>query len=353
MLRKLLIGIVLAIAASVLILCLYLGYMSVTDYKPQEAIKLDINNRQGEPIKKGVPVSVMTFNIGYCGLDAGEDFFMDGGTMSRSRSRQQTQTNLENIADFLTKESADMILLQEVDIKASRSYKINELDYLQKKLQDYTNTFATNYKVAWVPVPITHPMGSVNGGIITFSRYLIESAVRYQFPGGEAWPRQLAELDRCFIENRLPVEGGKELILINSHFSAYDKGGKIRKVQLTYMKNHMLAEYKKGNYVIVGGDWNHELPCTDPELFKWEGVRPDWCVKLPEDFTPEGFAWAVDKSIPTVRNNDKAYQKDVNFVAVIDGMLVSPNVEIQKVTGYDLNFQNSDHNPVKGIFILK
>lgn len=327
--------------------------MSVTDYKPQEAIKLDINNKQGEPIKRGVPISVMTFNIGYCGLDAGQDFFMDGGTMSRSRSRQQTQTNLESITDFLAKEKADMILLQEVDIKASRSYKINEQNYLLNKLQNYTNTFAINYKVAWVPVPVTHPMGSVYGGIMTFSKYQIDSAIRNQFPGGEAWPRQLVELDRCYIENRLPVEGGKKLILINSHFSAYDKGGKVRKVQLANMKNHILAEYKKGNYVIVGGDWNHELPGSDPKLFKWEGVRPEWCVYLPEDFTPEGFAWAVDKSIPTVRNNDKAYQKDVNFVAIIDGMLVSPNVEIQKVTGYDLNFQNSDHNPVKGIFVLK
>lgn len=353
MLRKLLKGIVLVIAIPVLIFCLYLAYMSVTDYKPQEAIKLDINNKHGAPIKKGVPLSVMTFNIGYCGLDAGQDFFMDGGTMSRSRSRQQTQINLESIADFLSKEKADMILLQEVDIKASRSYKINELNYLTKKLQDYTNTFAINYKVAWVPVPVTHPMGSVYGGIMTFYKYPIESAIRYQFPGGEAWPRQLVELDRCFIENRLPVEGGKELILINSHFSAYDKGGKVRKVQLAYMKNHILAEYKKGNYVIVGGDWNHELPGSDPKLFKWVGTRPDWCVYMPEDFTPEEFTWAVDKSVPTVRNIDKAYQKDVNFVAIIDGMLVSPNVEIQKVIGYDLNFENSDHNPVKGIFVLK
>ena len=327
--------------------------MSVTDYKPQETIKLDINNKQVESIKKGVPISVMTFNIGYCGLDAGQDFFLDGGTMSRSKSLQQTQTNLESIADFLAKEKVDMILLQEVDIKASRSYKINEQDYLLKKLPDYTNTFAVNYKVPWVPVPITHPMGSVYGGIMTLSKYSLESAVRYQFPGGEACPRQLAELDRCFIESRLPVEGNKELILINSHFSAYDKGGKVRKVQLAYLKNRILAEYAKGNYIIVGGDWNHELPGSDPKLFKWAGTWPDWCVYLPEDFTPEGFTWAVDKSVPTVRNNDKAYQEDVNFVAVIDGMLVSPNVEVQKVTGYDLNFQNSDHNPVKGIFVLK
>lgn len=177
--------------------------------------------------------------------------------------------------------------------------------------------------------------------------------MRHQFPGGEAWPRQLAELDRCYIESRMPVEGGKELVLINSHFSAYDKGGLVRKVQLAYMRDHMIEEYKKGNYVIVGGDWNHALPGTDPKLFKWEGEVLGWCVPIPEDFTPEGFKWAVDKSVPSVRNNDKAYQKDISFVAVIDGLVVSPNVDIQKAIGHNLDFKNSDHNPVTGVFILK
>ncbi|MFB6364179.1 hypothetical protein ACFCP7_08960 [Paenibacillus elgii] len=55
---------------------------------------------------------------------------------------------------------------------------------------------------------------------------------------------------------------------------------------------------------------------------------------------------------PSVRTLDTAYRPWINFLAVIDGFLVSPNVEIVDVTGHDLNFEHSDHNPVTGRFVL-
>ncbi|MEI6614879.1 MAG: endonuclease/exonuclease/phosphatase family protein, partial [Chrysiogenales bacterium] len=299
--HKLLLGLLWGIGLPVLIVVLYLIYMTLTGYRPAAAINLEIKKNQAATLKKGVPLSILTFNIGYCGLDAGEDFFMDGGRGSRCKSLEQTLSNLENITGFLSGTKADLILLQEVDVKSSRSYRVNELDYLQKNLAGFGTIFAVNYKVPWVPVPLFRPMGAVMSGLLTFSRYHVRSAVRYQLPGKEAWPRQLAELDRCFIESRLPVEGGKELVLLNSHLSVFDKGGRIRKLQLAYMKKRLLAEYKKCNYVIAGGDWNHGLPGTAPELFIATMTRPGWYATLPEDFTPPGFAWAIDKTVPTVR----------------------------------------------------
>ena len=53
---------------------------------------------------------------------------------------------------------------------------------------------------------------------------------------------------------KIPVTNGHKLILINSHMSAYDKGGKMRVKQLRLLNSVMESEYKKGNYVIVGGD---------------------------------------------------------------------------------------------------
>lgn len=336
-----------------LVVLLYLAFMTVTDYRPEEAISLAIKNNSAAILKKGTPLSVLTFNIGYCGLDAGEDFFMDGGTASRCKSLEQTLANLKKITSFLSGEKADLMLLQEVDSKSSRSYRVDELAYLQMNLAGYGAIFAVNYKVPWVPVPLTRPMGAVTSGLLTFSRFNVRSAVRYSFPGSEAWPRQLVELDRCFMESRLPVESGKELVLLNSHLSVFDKGGRIRKLQLAYMKKRIMDEYNNGNHVIVGGDWNQGLPGTDPNFFKATIAQPGWYVMLPEDFTPAGFAWAVDQTVPTIRSNGTAYKKGENFVAVIDGFLVSPNVEIQKVSGCNLAFQNSDHNPVSAVFVLK
>jgi endonuclease/exonuclease/phosphatase family metal-dependent hydrolase len=261
-------------------------------------------------------------------------------------------TNLEKLTSFIASQKADAIMLQEVDLDASRSFGVNEFDHIKGRLKGYAGTFGINYKVPWVPVPWMNPMGHVNSGLASFTAFSIASCARYQYPGGEDWPRQVFELDRCFVENRLPVAGGKELVLINSHLSAFDQGGKVRKLQLGFLKNHIIGEYNKGNYVIVGGDWNHALPGADPALFKTTEEWPFWLQKLPDDFTPAGFTWGVDKNVPSVRTNAKPYVKGENFRVVIDGFLVSPNVTIVKVEGHDLDFENSDHNPVMGVFEL-
>ena len=346
-------GLLWGLGLLALVVLLYLAFMTVTDYNPAQAINLEIKKNQAATLKKGVPLSILTFNIGYCGLDAGEDFFMDGGSASRCKSLEQTLTNLKNITSFLSATKADLIILQEVDVQSSRSYRVDELAHLQNNLVGYGVIFAVNYKVPWVPVPLARPMGAVESGLLTLSRFNVRSAIRYQLPGKEAWPRQLAELDRCFIESRLPVAGGKELVLLNSHLSVFDKEGRIRKLQLAYLKKRLLAEYEKGNYVIAGGDWNHGLPGSDPKIFKATMAQPGWYMTLPADFTPSGFAWAMDKTVPTVRCGASAYHKGENFVAIIDGFLVSPNVKIQKVSGCNLAFQNSDHNPVSAVFFLE
>lgn len=332
---------------------LYLAFMTISDYKPEKTIGLDIEANRTAILEKNVPLSLMTFNIGYGGLDAEADFFMDGGKASRAFSLERTRVNLETIARFLSAAKADLVMLQEVDVRSSRSYRVDEVAYLKNSLAGYGVIFAVNYKVPWVPVPITRPMGAVLSGLLTFSRFQVRSASRHGLPGREAWPRQLAELDRCSIESRLPVTGGKELVLLNLHLSVFDQRGRIRKLQLAYLQKRIMAEYDLGNYVIAGGDWNHGLPGTDPALFKWTIAQPGWYMPLPDDFTPSGFSWAVDKTVPTIRSTGSAYKEGGNFVAVIDGFLVSPNVEIQKVTGHDLAFKHSDHNPVSMVFVLK
>lgn len=44
---------------------------------------------------------------------------------------------------------------------------------------------ALNYKTPWVPVPILKPHGTVNAGLVNLSKYKINSATRYQYPGKE------------------------------------------------------------------------------------------------------------------------------------------------------------------------
>lgn len=334
-------------------LAIFLIYITATDYKPPAKAELLANNNNSLMIKHGKPFTVTTFNIGYAGLDQGQDFFMDGGTMSRSRSKGQTEANLNAIADFLSDTRSDLYILQEVDVHSTRSNHINQVQKISHSLQGYSDTFAYNYKVAWVPVPLTHPMGAVQSGLLTLSKFHGSSHTRFDLPGKESWPVQQLELDRAFIESRFPVDNGKELVMINLHLSAFDKGGTIRKQQLDFLEDYIDQQTEKDNYLIIGGDWNHSLPGTDHKKFPSKQEWPQWLQPFPDAFGPGDFRWAVDPNTPSVRTLDAAYREGVNFLAVIDGFLVSPNIEIVDVTGHDLNFKNSDHNPVTGKFILK
>ncbi len=330
-----------------------LVFIELSRYRPKNKTPLMATRQPLPVLQKGGLFSITTFNIGYCGLDRSQDFFLDGGTRSGSGSKPQTLANLQAITGYLQTLDSDFLFIQEIDKKAKRSFYLDELSYMDAHFPNYGISFAVNYKVPYVPVPFTHPMGSVHSGLALLSRYHAKSWTRYQYPGREDWPRQLFELERCFLEAKIPLDNGKILVLINSHLSAFDKGGRIRKLQLQFLKKHIVNEYQNGNYVIVGGDWNHNLPATHPENFPHQEAAPFWLQNLPADFTPKGFQWACDSGIPSVRTVAKPYHQGVNYTAVIDGFLVSPNVDIVKVQGHQLHFASSDHNPVTAEFLLK
>ena len=56
--------------------------------------------------------------------------------------------------------------------------------------------------------------------------------------------------------------------------------------------------------------------------------------------------------VPTCRAAEIPYEKGVNFVTVVDGFLVSANVEAT-AENIDTDFAYSDHNPVLLRFTLK
>ena len=352
--KRLIIRIVLSILSiSIIVIGGFLGYVTLTDYKPQAVEPLLIRHPVAEKINSIKPFTITTFNIGYGGLDAKQDFFMDGGSMSRSSSLIQTEKNMDAMLTTMNQLNSDIYLLQEVDVASTRSYHLNEVDYFIDKLPEYSSVFAYNYKTPWVPIPITKPMGKAESGLLTLSKFNISSQSRYDLPGKESWPIQLFELDRAFVEMRLPVNDGQELILLNLHLSAFDEGGTIRKQQLDFLSQYIQKQIAAGHYLIIGGDWNHALPGTDPAKFPTTQAWPEWLQQFPEAFTPKGFKWAVNSDIPTVRTLDVAYTPGVNFLAVIDGFLVSANVDIVNVATENLQFANSDHHPVTATFKLK
>ena len=74
---------------------------------------------------------------------------------------------------------------------------------------------------------------------------------------------------------------------------------------------------------------------------------------MPKDFKPDGFEWVTDTFIPTNRTDALPYKENRNFTAVIDGFLISPNIDLININTHPLDFKFTDHNPVTGTFKLK
>lgn len=336
-----------ALLAIVLILVLAFAgiivYAIISDYKPAEKI-IVFNSDKPDTLNNSMEVSLMTWNIGYCGLDKKMDFFYDGGTKVMTPKKNCLE-NLEAVKKFLAdNDSIDFFLLQEVDKNSKRSYHVDEFGAVTKVLEDYHPFFATNYKVFFVPVPPASPMGKVLSGIAMFSRYQPSSSVRFAFPGQYGFPKQLFMLDRCFMINRYPLRNGKELLVINTHNEAFDPG-EIRKAQMAYLKEFLLAEYAKGNYVIAGGDWNQSPPEFKPD-FSINQVNKDQMM-MTSDYLPPEWKWVYDNKKPSNRSVISAYDPETTTTTVIDIFLLSPNIRDISVECINLNFENSDHNPVR------
>jgi endonuclease/exonuclease/phosphatase family metal-dependent hydrolase len=343
---KALIIIVIILAAGFVGLIIY---AVITDYKPGEKTLIEIND---VPAIKGdsMELSFLTWNIGYSGLDKAMDFFYDGGKKVFT-PKEQLLKNLSAVMKFIKgNDSIDFILLQEVDKDSKRSYRLDQFEMITGHAQYESNQFASNYKVFFVPVPPSSPMGKVYSGIATLGRYLPASSIRYSFPGKYGFPKQLFMLDRCFMVNRYPLNSGKELVIINTHNEAYDPGD-IRKAQMEYFRSFVISEYEKGNYVVAGGDWNQCPPDFKPEFVK-NKVRSEQMV-IPSDYLSAAWEWVYDTKNPTNRSIDISYDPDLTTTTLIDFFLLSPNIELLSVQCINLDFENSDHNPVRMKIKLK
>ena len=92
----------------------------------------------------------------------------------------------------------------------------------------------------------------------------MNSAVRRQLPIADDLSK-LFDLDRCFSVMEYKVSTDKTLVIVNIHMSAYDEGGVIRNAQLDILNSFLESVNDENHYVIIGGDFNHDLVTFNPK----------------------------------------------------------------------------------------
>lgn len=353
--------IVVALAAIVGIYALYLQltYSRIPDEQATE-----IEDDPAATLTVGREYTAVTYNIGFGAYTPDYTFFMDEGIMadgtrtkgthSRAASKQSVLDCTAGDIATLQSLDADFMLLQEVDTDSDRSFHVNQMQMIDDAFSGYGTTFAINFHSAYLFYPVTEPHGTVNAGLLTLSDAHIASAVRRSYPVDESFPTKFFDLDRCFEVLRIPTDNGHDLVLINSHMSAYDKGGTVRAEQLAMLNGVLEEEAAAGNYVICGGDWNHAL-AGSLELYPSEQQVPEWVSVLDASDIADGYSVVrADnlKDVATCRGDDIPYEKDVTYTTTVDGFIVSDNVTAT-AENVDTGFATSDHNPVKLTFTLE
>lgn len=341
---KLGLGILIGIVAILLIGFLILF---ITEYCPDDVEKLKSEGESIYKLEKGTSLNIVTYNLGYLSLDSTQDFFLDGGDSVRPETDDNVKNNLYGVKRYMKEKNADIYLFQEVDYNAKRSYYTNQYEELKAGFGG-TATFATYHKCVFIPYPILEPVGYVHSGMMILNKYEGETE-RIALTSAYKWPKSMVMFKRCLMVQRIDIEeSDKQLVLINLHLEAYDDG-KTREKQLNVLKEIMLEEHEKGNYVIAGGDFNHMFPTVDNSKYPVIDDSHFSAKAISEKYLPEGFKYVVDGSVPTSRLLDKPYSgtyEDTQLY-VIDGYIVSDNVKVNSVKTIDNQFKYSDHNPVE------
>lgn len=362
------------IGLAILIVAGYVIYVAAQYYRIEDNIALEVSgNAQHEKVALHTDYTITTYNLGFGAYSPEYSFFMDTGVMNdgtkvegkyaKGMNKGDVRKNVDGQIALAKENGSDFYFFQEVDEDSDRSYHINMRDEMRSALSGYSSAYAQNFHTADLLYPFSDPIGKSKSGILTMSRYQIESSVRRSFPIDTSFPDKFFDLDRCFSLSYVPIEGSdKYLTLLNLHMSAYDEGGKIRAKQLEMLNEVLKFEAFKGNYVIAGGDFNHcfiaDGFATDEEALNYfpSGQKvPDWVKNsiLHESELTDGYKIVAPKNAATCRGADIPYKEGVNYSTVIDGFLVTENIEIVKYETVDTKYAYSDHNPVSFKFRLK
>ena len=319
-------------------------WLTVTEYKPEAVETVQVSGLATDALNQR-EFTVLSWNLGYCALGEESDFFMDGGKEVRPDSAELVTKNRIGAEQLIAQTGADFTLLQEVDSDSRRSYGVDEVSLFRASWPNWDSAYALNYSCDFVPYPLP-PIGKVHAGLLSFNSFDVREARRISLPCPFSWPMRAANLKRCLLVERIPIEGSeRELVLVNLHLEAYDDG-EGKKAQTEQLLRLLNEEYAKGNYVVAGGDWNQAFPGT---LDAYPIHVKTWVPGVLDPADVGDWSFAFDASVPTCRLLNQPYDPtdtENTQYYVIDGFLVSPNLEVSAVETVDQGFAFSDHNPV-------
>jgi endonuclease/exonuclease/phosphatase family metal-dependent hydrolase len=279
---------------------------------------------------------IATYNMGY----------LSGMTnnLPVRRTRELYEENAQILLDWVEDRKPDILCVQEIDYKASRSFQIDQSSLLLEKTRFHCAADAVNWDKTYVPFPYGLPsvnFGSILSGQSIFSIHSMHLEDRialarpsHPFYYDAFYLERLAQIVRIEINER-------QIVVINVHLEAWD--AEIREHQASELLD-IIQQYADSLPILLAGDFNATPPGalkpygsdkTLEIIFKNSRMKP--ALSQEKYFANESLYFTYSTAEPNIRIDYILY--DSLWFDVLEAR-IDP-------------IRPSDHLPVVADFILK
>lgn len=255
---------ILGTSLSFFIICFLLFiYFTSEHFSDTEAASFFCKGAAAKTLDLNRPIKVLTWNIQFLAGKRYVFFYdaMDGSGKDEAPSLADTELTLKEVTRVLNDENPDIILLQEVDVDAKRTYYQDQVQLLFEALSTHFPCVSSSYywRAGFVPHP--HILGSVGLKLATFSKYKIEKSERHalgDFPS-DIITRQFHP-KRAILESLIATTQGLPFHVLNTHLEAYSQGSDLMQHQVDVTSQLLQQIDKLKHPWVLGGDFNLLMP---------------------------------------------------------------------------------------------
>lgn len=259
-------------------------------------------------------IKILTWNLGSALCD--EKYFK-GKYHLFGNNIKTIKSNIKNQINILKEVDADIYLLQEVSKPSIHNWFLNQYKRIKNNFREFNNNYLNNYNI---------PLLIINGKAVITKDENISDSFCIPF-NSKILKNDIKISNKNNIITRIKIKK-KELVIFNIHLAPYGRQKELRIKQISYIFDKANDEYNKGNYVIIGGDWNMDI----------------------SKISNNGFIIAKP-DLPTCRDINTPYMRKSKMNSY-DGFIYSNNIKLKDINVIN-NFKYSDHCPVIADFIIK
>lgn len=217
-----------------------------------------VRRRPAGPHDPSRPLTVLTWNVQYCGTRR-HHYFYDGGpdTAPTPANARDGLAGVRRVLGDLRGEGLDLALLQEVDRDSARTGRVDQLAGLAQDWETWVST--PYYKSAFVPSPLPRPLGRMELHEAILGRVELGPARRLALPGLDEPPlRRAFNLHRAILSTVVPLTDGRRLHVAVTHLSAFSRGDGTMGRQVEVLRRWIDACGDEP--FVLGGDLNLLAP---------------------------------------------------------------------------------------------